>query len=155
MDRVVASLPDSVAELCLVRFGLVARRWMAVPWIHSTSQATTRWSNQPGAKEAGLLHSDMFTAGWKHVCILQYWRDFESVHAWSHMPPHSEWWRGINARIRSRQDVGVYHETFLVPRERYESIFIQCPRIGVSAFGNLAPPTGRATTSRDRLGRRP
>ena len=87
-----------------------------------------------------------------HFGVLQYWRSFEHLEAWSHKPPHSEWWRDIVARMRTRGDVGVYHETFLVPRDRIESIYLECAPAGLSVFGTPGEPNGPATTSRGRLG---
>ncbi len=154
MDRVTATLPDSVAELCLLRFGLVARRWPAVPFLRRMCNGAVRWANSPESQEAGLLHSESFRLAWNHAGLLQYWRSFAELDAWSHRTPHSDWWRQINDRIRRKGDIGVYHETFLVPRSSYESIFVNCPPVGGMAFGALGAPTGKMTVSRDRLGRR-
>jgi hypothetical protein len=154
MDRVIATLPDSVEELCLVRLGLCARRWTGLSFVRRMGRNLLRAVADRGARDAGLLHSEAVRFAWNHAGVLQYWRSFGALEAWSHQSPHADWWRSLNDRLRRTEDVGVYHETFLVPRAYYESIFVNCPRVAGSAFGVLAPATGRMTTSRDRLGRR-
>jgi hypothetical protein len=54
--------------------------------------------------------------------------------------------------MRTRGDLGVYHETFLVPRTRLESIYLNCRPAGLAAFGTTAEPVGPDTNSRGRLG---
>ena len=55
--------------------------------------------------------------------------------------------------MRKRSDFGVYHEAFLVPRERVESIYMDCKPVGLATFGTRGEPIGPATTARGRLGR--
>jgi hypothetical protein len=57
--------------------------------------------------------------------------------------------------MRTRGDLGVYHEAFLVARRDVESIYLDCPPLGLAAFGATSEPVGPRTTARDRLGRRP
>jgi hypothetical protein len=154
MDRVVAILPETVEELCLLRFGLYSRRWTGWAFVRRMGRIIAQTAHDRGTREAGLLHSEAMRFAWNHAGVLQYWRSYDALESWSHRPPHSEWWRLLNERVRRKRDVGVYHETFLVPRTHYESIFVNCPPLGGSAFGALGPPTGGMTTSRDRLGRR-
>lgn len=154
MQRAIASLPESISELCLVRLGLVVRRWTALPYARRLAKAIDRDARASRLADAGLLHSERFAFGWDHFGVLQYWRSFDALDAWSHRPPHADWWREAVDRMRRRGDFGVYHETFLVPRTNIESIYMSCPRLGLATFGDLGEPVGSLTTSRDRLGRR-
>ena len=56
--------------------------------------------------------------------------------------------------MRRKGDIGVYHEAFLVPRAGVESIYLDCPTLGLAAFGVVGTPTGPSTTARQRLGLR-
>ena len=154
MQRIVASLPDSVEELCLIRLGLVVRKLSAWPYAARLGREIARSAVEAIGSGAGLLASEPFRAGWGHFGVLQYWSSFEALEAWSHRPPHSDWWRGALERMRTRGDFGIYHETFLVPRAGVESIYLDCPRVGIASFGPTGEAVGRSTTSRDRLGRR-
>ncbi len=154
MERVVATLPESVEELCLIRLGVQVRRPSALPYALGLGRAIERSAAAAIAQGAGLLHSERFLAAWNHAVILQYWSGFAALEAWSHRPPHSEWWRAAVERARMRGDFGIYHEVFLVPRERFESIYVDCRPAGVATFGVRGEAVGPLATSRDRLRRR-
>ena len=153
MDRVIAGLPESVEELCLLRLGLVVRKLRALPFASKIGRAINA-SAREAMGSGSLLASEGFFFGWNHFGVLQYWSSFEALEEWSHRPPHSEWWREALERMRERGDFGIYHETFLVPRAGVESIYLDCPRVGLSSFGVTGEAVGRSTSSRDRLGRR-
>ena len=92
-----------------------------------------------------------------HFGVLQYWRSFDDLDAWSHRPPHSEWWREAVERMRTKGDFGVYHETFLVPRDRIESIYLNCRPPAWRPSGRSASRSGRrrpaaAGSARGRVG---
>jgi hypothetical protein len=98
------------------------------------------------------LCSERFAIDWGHFGVLQYWRSFAALEAWSHRPPHSDWWRAAVERMRTKRDFGIYHETFLVPRDRIEAIYLDCAATGLATFGTLGAPVGPQTTSGGRLG---
>jgi hypothetical protein len=152
MNRVIASLPDSIAELCLVRLGFQCRGLGAQLYGLRLGRAIARASAEAVASGAGLLHSERFTIDMRHFGVLQYWRSFADLEAWSHRPPHADWWRVAVERMRAKGDFGVYHETFLVPRDRIESIYLNCTPAGLATFGTIGEPVGPRTTSRGRLG---
>ncbi|MDB5350762.1 MAG: hypothetical protein JWN86_2009 [Planctomycetota bacterium] len=154
MQRKIASLPEDVAELCLIRVGIQARRWTAWPFVSRLGKAIDRSASEAIAADAGLFHSERFAFNLRHFGVLQYWRSFDDLEQWVRRPPHSEWWRQATERGRTKRDIGVYHEVFLVPRTAIESIYLDCSPVGLSAFGTLGEPVGSLTTSRDRLGRR-
>jgi hypothetical protein len=154
MNRVIASPPDSVDELCVIRLGLFVRKFSGLRFARKFRKAIERSAVEAKAKGAGLLDSQAFLIRWNHYGFFQYWSSFQALEAWSHQPPHSVWWREALERIRLRGDFGIYHETFLVPRSNVESIYLDCPPIGIAAFGVMGEAVGKATTSRDRLDRR-
>lgn len=154
MERVVARVPDHVEELCVVRLGLIVRKLSALPFSVRMGRAIVRSAAEASASGSGLLRSEQFRFSWNHFGVLQYWASFEALEGWSHRPPHSTWWREALERMRKRGDFGIYHETFLVPRSGVESIYLNCPAVGLASFGVTGEAVGLNTTSRDRLGRR-
>jgi hypothetical protein len=153
LRRIIATLPESITELCLVRVGLQDRGFRARAYAARLLRALDREAAEARASAAGLLHSERFVIGRGHRGVLQYWQSFDALEAWSRRPPHAEWWREAVERMRTRGDFGVYHETFLVPRDRVESIYLECAPAGLAVFGTIAEPVGPMTTSRGRLGR--
>lgn len=155
MQRQIARVPESIPELCLIRLGFVAHRWTALGYARRLARDIDAAAAAARRDDAGLLHSERFALGLRHHGVLQYWRSFEALDAWSHRPPHSEWWRDAVDRMRRKGDFGLYHETYLIPRQQVESIYLDCPGpIGLARFGEPGEPVGPLTTSRDRLGRR-
>ena len=65
--------------------------------------------------------------------------------------PHTHWWREAVERMRQRDDLGVYHEAYLVPRSGMESIYMDTPAVGMLAFGDSAAADGPLTTAVGRL----
>ena len=154
MNRSVALLPDGVTELVLLRMGLRALRWTAWGHVKRLASEVERASTRAIAEKAGLLRSERVRFEGRHLGFLQYWSGFDSLEAWSRREPHSAWWRSAVERMRSTGDIAVYHEAFVVAPEGVESIYMNCPPTGLSAFGILKEPVGNLTTGRDRLNRR-
>jgi hypothetical protein len=153
MNSVVARLPESVTELCLVRLGIQVKRstaWLFARRLRSEIVAEARRAVADGA---GLLNSESFSISINHFGVLQYWRSFDDLEAWSHRPPHAQWWRKAVERMRLKRDLGVYHESFLVRAQDIESIYMDCRQTGLGTFGLLGEPVGEMTTSRGRLRR--
>ena len=58
----------------------------------------------------------------------------------------------FNKRIGSNGDVGIWHETYLVPAGRYESVYNNMPPIGLGEATSLVPAAGRNATAARRAG---
>lgn len=87
--------------------------------------------------------------------IVQYWRSFEALedYARSKEREHLPAWADFNRRIgKSRDDVGIWHETYLVREGEYEAVYSGMPAFGLGAAGSLRPAEGNRETARGRLG---
>ncbi len=153
MNRTIARLPEDISELCLIRLGIQSRKLAAFPYLFRLKRSIDRSSREAIAAGAGLLHSDFFRIAWNHFGVLQYWRSFVELEAWSHMSPHADWWREASERLRTKADFAIYHETFLVPRDAIESIYLNALPTGLLAFGTTGEPSGPDANSRGRLRR--
>ncbi|EGX94942.1 hypothetical protein CCM_03214 [Cordyceps militaris CM01] len=65
-----------------------------------------------------------------------YFRDLASLHAFAHEPMHREAWDWFAAQ--KFPHLGVYHETFLVPRNSYECVYLNCKPLLMGAAASLA-----------------
>ena len=86
--------------------------------------------------------------------IVQYWRSFEHLEAYARNKDAAHWpaWLGFNRRMREcREDVGIWHETYLIRAGEYEAIASGMPPQGLFAVGDIAPATGRRNSAADRL----
>lgn len=153
MNRVIARLPEAMSELCLVRLGIQVKSPGAWFFARRLRAAIADDSRRAIASGTGLLNSEAYAITLNHFGILQYWQSFDDLETWAHRPPHSEWWRSAVERMRLKEDIGIYHETFLVRAADIESISMNCRPVGLETFGAVSQPVGPDTTSRGRLRR--
>ena len=88
--------------------------------------------------------------------IVQYWRSFEHLEAYARSHDHSHWpaWVAFNKRMReSRDDVGIWHETYVIRAGQYEAIYSGMPTWGLGSVGALVPASGRKEFARGRVGK--
>jgi hypothetical protein len=90
------------------------------------------------------------------LLIVQYWRSFEELETYARSHDRLHWpaWVAFNKRTaRSRGDVGIWHETYLVRAGEYEAIYSGMPRFGLGQAGKLVSAVGRKESARGRAGR--
>lgn len=86
--------------------------------------------------------------------IVQYWRSFEHLEAYARDRERLHWpaWSAFNrAAKHSRDDVGIWHETFLVRAGQYELVYSGMPPHGLGRVAGLVPATGNRELARARL----
>jgi hypothetical protein len=101
-------------------------------------------------KPDGLLaHEDFVFAQWPlHVAFRQYWRDFDSLEAWTRTLPHQKWWREF---LADPGGTGFWHEAYSV-RGGIDSVFDDMRRPpGLLAFAPNVHAHGPLFSSRGRL----
>lgn len=104
----------------------------------------------------GLL--GFFTAlqGPRTVTVVQYWRDAESLIAYAKAAEHEHRpaWTAFNRAVRtSRGAVGIWHETYVVPKGGHESLYVDMPARGLGAAFGTSAASGRRESASGRLGR--
>lgn len=90
--------------------------------------------------------------------FVQYWRSFDHLEAYARDGSLAHWpaWARFNALLgKTRGDVGIWHETYLVKEGAYENVYSGMPPFGlgkaVQATGGLHPATGSREAARGRL----
>ncbi len=104
--------------------------------------------------DLGLLHAQTYLY-WRGVALVQYWRSFEALEAFSKNPKatHLEAWKRFNRTVGSNGSVGIWHETYLVGAGQYESVYGNMPKFGLAMAGQHQPAVGSKETASRRLGR--
>jgi hypothetical protein len=86
-----------------------------------------------------------------NVGMRQYWRDMESLLAWSRSEPHRVWWKAF---LRNSGGTGFWHETYLM-QGGMEAIYDDVPQpIGFLRFAPVVPARGAMFTAANRGGQR-
>lgn len=101
--------------------------------------------------ESGFLGAELYFRGPHRPMLVQCWRSFEHLEAYARNRDESHWpvWVGFNKRIASNGDVGIWHETYLIPDGRWEGVYNNMPPTGLGAATALVPATGRKATESD------
>ena len=85
---------------------------------------------------------------------VQYWRSFEHLEAYatSKENEHLPAWKSFNQSVgRSRGDVGIWHETYLVRSGAYECVYSGMPKFGLGRVGDHVPVSGSRESAAGRL----
>jgi hypothetical protein len=87
-----------------------------------------------------LLHENIvYSLFPMHVGMRQYWRDIESLMAWTRSEPHRNWWQNF---LRDSGGTGFWHETYLM-RGGMEAIYDDIPQpMGFMRFAPVVPARG-------------
>ena len=109
-------------------------------------------SNSVAAGPDGLLlHENfLFSVFPMHAGMRQYWRDMESLLAWTRSEPHRQWWKSF---LRDSAGTGFWHETYLI-RGGMEAIYDDVPEpIGFMRFAPVVPARGAMFGAAHRVAR--
>lgn len=103
------------------------------------------------AKPDGLLlHENLvYSLFPPHLGMRQYWRDFDSLEAWTRELPHREWWRNF---LDDPGGTTFWHEAYF-RRGGVEAVYLAPKKpSGLSQFAPVEPAKGPMFSSRRRAG---
>ena len=97
-------------------------------------------SSAAAQPEGLLLHEQIIYSVFPlHVGMRQYWRDMDSLLAWSRSEPHRVWWQSF---LKNSGGTGFWHETYLM-KGGMEAIYDDLPKpIGFACFAPVVPARG-------------
>jgi hypothetical protein len=97
-----------------------------------------------------LLHENLLLSLFPpHFGMRQYWRDFESLEAWTRTLPHQQWWQSF---LRDPGGTGFWHETYFL-RGGMEAVYLDLKApVGMTAFAPVQPARGAMFSARRRAG---
>jgi hypothetical protein len=104
--------------------------------------------------DSGFLGANQYIGSPRRPMLVQYWRSFEHLETYARSRDAAHWpaWVAFNKRVGSNGDVGIWHETYLVPAGRYECVYNNMPPIGLGMATSLVPAAGRKATAAGRAG---
>jgi hypothetical protein len=147
-ERVCAAVEEGVVVLLIgMRINKFWKVWKWLPLMRAMSQMLAELRAHP---ELGMLSSREHF-GLRNISIVQYWNSAEHMRAYAHGGMHLPAWQAFNRNIGTSGDVGIWHETFVVPPGHMESIYVNMPRYGLGLAGSLFPAKGSRATAAKRL----
>ncbi len=121
-----------------------------------------KWA--PAAKAMGTMLKELYSAGPDSGFLghqplgtfnmAQYWRSFDHLEAYARAKDQAHWpaWVDFNRRMKSsRGDVGIWHETYLVPAGRYVTVYSGMPDFGLAKAAGRVAVTETNAAARDRI----
>lgn len=140
--------------LVLFLIGMRINRWHRpdkwLPVARAMPRMLAELYRQP---ELGLMGHETALSGLRTLLTIQYWRDFESLQAYAHARDreHLPAWRAFNRASSGNDAVGIFHETYLVPKGAHESIYVDMPPFGLGRAAGMEAAEGRRGDARRRL----
>jgi hypothetical protein len=150
--RVTASIEgDFVVFLIGIR---VNKLWKVWKWLPVAVAMPKMLRELEGSPESGFLGASRYLGSPRRPMLVQYWRSFEHLEGFARSKDAAHWpaWVAFNKRVGSSGDVGIWHETYLVPAGAYDSVYNNMPPVGLGAVTELAPAAGRKATAASRAG---
>jgi len=142
---------DFVVFLIGMRINRLWKVWQWLPVLIAMPRMIRELEAHP---ESGFLGANQYAGSPIRPMLVQYWRSFEQLEAYARSKDNEHWpaWVAFNKRIGSNGDVGIWHETYLVPAGAYDSVYNNMPPIGLGEATNLIPAAGRRATAAGRAG---
>jgi hypothetical protein len=131
----------------------INRYWKVHKWLPVAAAMPKMLRELEAQEDSGLLHCES-TINTRTILMVQYWESFEALRGYArdmeqeHLPA----WIEYNQTSGRRGDVGIFHETYHVDPEDYETVYNNMPAFGLGVAANLRPATGTLETAGRRLG---
>lgn len=101
-------------------------------------------------EELGFLSMESYF-GLRTTVMIQYWRSTEDLLAYAKGEKHLKAWKNFNKKIGHNDAVGIYHETYELKKNHYESMYGNMPLYGLARAMKHIPVTKEIITARMRL----
>jgi hypothetical protein len=151
-ERVCAEIDgDIVIFLIGMRINKPWKFWRWIPVLLAMPRMLRELAAHP---ELGMLSARGYF-GFPNLMYLQYWKSPGHLQAYAQSADqaHLPAWQAFNQKIGSGGDVGIWHETYVVPKGHSESVYVNMPRYGLGLAGNIFPAKGPRATASKRLSR--
>jgi hypothetical protein len=145
---------DVDGEFVVFLIGLrINKPWKIHKWLPVTRAMRKMLEELYQNPELGFISQESWFG--RTTIMMQYWRSFEELenYAKSKTSNHLPAWAEFNKKVASNGDVGIWHETYLSQKGKYESVYNNMPRFGLAKVGAHIPATGKFEVARDRVNR--
>src|SRR5207237_9438769 len=132
-------------NLVVIYLGMRVNTWTRIKTVFGLGpQIAKAAADKP---DGLLLHENLFFS-LRHVGMRQYWRDFESMEAWTRSLPHRQWWQQF---LRDSGGTGFWHEAYFM-HGGMEGIYdgVAAP-VGFMRFAPVQLAHGPMFSARQRL----
>ncbi len=143
---------DVDGEFVIFLIGMrINKFWKVHKWLPVTLAMQRMITELKQKPELGFISHESWFG--RTSIMVQYWRSFEHLeqYAVSKDSQHVPAWLEFNNKVRTNGDVGIWHETYLSQKERYECVYTNMPQFGLGKVGKLIPAVDQHHTARGRM----
>lgn len=136
-------------EVVLFLIGMRVNRWHKVrSWLPTFVAMPRMLAELSRNPDLGLLHHHSYWSG-RIMMVAQWWRSVEDLGRFARDAgrTHAPAWAAFNRNAAGTGDVGIWHETYRVPKQGVESLYGNMPAFGLGAAYGV---TGREGSRRNR-----
>jgi hypothetical protein len=151
-ERVCAEVEGEVVVFLIgMRINKLWKPWKWLPVLRAMPKMLAELAGHP---ELGMLAARTHF-GLRNFMVLQHWKSAAHLQAYAHAAneAHLPAWQAFNKSVGSNGDVGIWHETYVVPQGHAESIYVNMPRYGLGLAGGVFSAKGERATAAKRLAR--
>ncbi|KZO00282.1 DUF4188 domain-containing protein [Pseudobacillus badius] len=138
-------------EIVIFIIGMRINKWRAVhKWVPVFKAMPPMIRELYTNKELGFLSMESFF-GLRTTLMVQYWRSLDELLAYAKEQTHLTAWKNFNQLVGDNEAVGIYHETYIVPKGKYECIYGNMPIYGLARATGHKPVAPALNSARQRL----
>ncbi|TWD80545.1 uncharacterized protein DUF4188 [Kribbella amoyensis] len=140
-------------ELVVFLIGMRVNSWRALKqWLPVARAMGPMLRELTADPDSGLLGFRNFF-GLRDSTMIQYWESFEKLQAFAADPgrAHRPAWTNFYRLSYQGAKVGIWHETYVVPAGRTETIYGNMPLHGLGKVAGVVPVNRRGVTAAERL----
>jgi|TARA_B110000908_G_C10261475_1_gene459571 hypothetical protein len=145
---------DVEGEFVVFLIGLrINKPWKIHKWLPITNAMRRMIEELYQHPDLGFVSHESWFG--RTTIMVQYWKSFEQLDSYarrkssSHLPA----WEAFNKKVGSNGDVGIWHETYLSQKGKYESVYNNMPKFGLAKVGAHIPAEGKFKSADDRVKR--
>ncbi|SOC35631.1 DUF4188 domain-containing protein [Ureibacillus acetophenoni] len=101
-------------------------------------------------KDLGFISMESYF-GLRTSVMIQYWRSTDELMAYARGQNHLKAWKEFNQKVGNNDAVGVYHETYVIRKGEYESVYRNMPLYGLAKAMEQIPITSKINSATERL----
>ncbi|MEU2926532.1 DUF4188 domain-containing protein [Streptomyces sp. NPDC007251] len=157
---VTRTTADAQGDVVVLLIGMrINRFWAAHLWLPVMLGMLRMLRDLRKEPERGLLSHVLLTASPRTYYVVQYWESKDKLYGYATAPDafHHTAWARLNRLERTgklRGQVGIWHETYVVPEGSYEAIYGDMPAFGLAAAHGQIPLERRGRYAKDRFAHR-
>ena len=102
-------------------------------------------------RDLGFKSYEMWVS--RTLILVQYWESSEKLieYAKAKDSDHLPAWKAFNKLATKSNAVGIWHETYVIDKNKTENIYVNMPKFGFGKVGNLQVASGKRNSAQGRL----